>query len=300
MAKTYNSLIAPKGTSGSIATWTNYTLLDLPTVVDESQTLLWGEGRLRVREMQSEFVFTAQINCGYVALPGNFLDPIGDINTMSYNSRVKHRDPGYVKDNRTYNETTGTFLVDPFTTTTGSTTVAVVLAGHGFAQDSVINITGAAAFNGVTLNGTFPISAITDADDFTIDISNLGTTPNASGSGGGSAVAYICDSLVTGNPYWWGIWDERMHFDQAFSQTTVCRMNYFRSLPLLSPTNTTNFLTNRYPDLMRVACMASAADFMKDSEEYQKQFTHLQTKIEKIAMENDMQYRGLDLSPDIP
>src|SRR5580693_1835759 len=131
MAMTYTSLTAAKGTSGAIATWVNYTLLDVGTIVDEAQALLWGEGRLRTREMQSEYVFTAAINVGYVPLPPNFLDPIGDINTMSYNSRVKHRDPGYVKDNRTYNETNGTFLVNPFTTTAGSNTVSVFLESHG-------------------------------------------------------------------------------------------------------------------------------------------------------------------------
>jgi hypothetical protein len=36
----------------------------------------------------------------------------------------------------------------------------------------------------------------------------------------------------------------------------------------------TNFITNRYPQLLRVACMA-AADFMKDTEEYNKQFQRL-------------------------
>ena len=72
-----------------------------------------------------------------------------------------------------------------------------------------------------------------DANDFTIDISILGTTPNAAGAGGGAAVSYTCDLLVVGSPYWWGIWDENIHFDQAFSQQTLCRLNYYK-LPVRS------------------------------------------------------------------
>ncbi len=66
-----------------------------------------------------------------------------------------------------------------------------------------------------------------------------------------------------------------IHFDQAVFQTSLMQLQYYQSLPLLSASNQTNFLTNRYPNLMRVACLCAAADFMKDSEEYQKQFSRL-------------------------
>lgn len=301
MTMSYTSLVAAKGASGAIATWVNYTLLDIPVIVDEAQALLWGEGRLRCRELQTELVFTMPVNGGYQPLPARFLDPIGDIEVATYNSRIRHKDQAYVQNNRTYNETTGTLGTNPFTTTLGSNIVSVAVIAHGFAQDSEFYVTGATAFNGATINGTFPITGITDANNFTIDISILGTTPTASGSGGGSAATYICDALVVGNPYWWGIWDEKIHFDQGFSQISVCRLNYYQSPPLLSATtNPTNFLTVRYPNLMRVACMAAAADFMKDTEEYQKQFTRLSQMIEKIAMENDMQHRGMDLDTYTP
>jgi hypothetical protein len=55
MAMSYASPDAAKGTADAIATWVSYTLLDTPTIVDEAQTLLWGEGRLRCREMQPEY-----------------------------------------------------------------------------------------------------------------------------------------------------------------------------------------------------------------------------------------------------
>jgi len=300
MAMTYTSLTAAKGTSGAIATWVNYTKLDIPVIVDEAQSLLYGEGRLRCREMMTDTVFTMPVGTAYQPLPSGFLEAIGPIEVTSFNTRIRHKDSAYVERNRNYTETSGTLGTDPFTTSAGSNTVSVALPNHGFSQDSAFYVTGATAFNGVTLNGTFPINGITDANDFTIDISSLGTTPNTSGSGGGSAVNYICDSLTQGTPIFFGIWDEQIKFDQAFFQTSLCRLQYYHSLPLLSATNQSNFLTKRYPKLIRHACMAAAAEFMKDDTEYQKWLTRLQQAIEAVSMENDMQYRGLELDPEIP
>ena len=300
MAMTYTSLTAAKGTSGAIATWTNYTKLDIPVIVDEAQALLYGEGRLRCREMQTDMVFTMPVNAGYQPLPARFLDPIGRIKVASFNNYIAHKDENYVEARRTYNETTGTLLSNPFTTASGSNTVSVALANHGFAQDSIFYTTGATAFNGVTIAGTFPITGITDTNDFTIDISILGTTPTGTGAGGSASATYICDTLVVGTPKYFAIWNEQIKFDQAFFQTSLCRLQYYQSLPLLSATNLTNFLTNRYPGLMRVACMAAAADFMKDGTEYQKQFGRLQSMIENISNENDMQYRGMEHETDTP
>jgi hypothetical protein len=300
MAMSYTSLAAAKGVSGSIATWINYTLLDTPTVIDEAQALIYGEGRLRTREMMTSFMFTMPVNSGYTALPARFLDPIGKIRRTSFNDYIRHKDGNFVELARNYTETNGTLAANALTTTANSNSVNVNLPVHGFAQDSPFNLTGATAFNGITPNGTFPINAIVDANNFTIDISILGTTPSGSGTGGGAAMAYLCDSLTIGTPDYFGIWDERINFDQAFSQTSICRLQYYQSLPLLSSTNATNFLTNRYPNLMRIACMAAAADFMKDDTEYQKQFQRLAQMITSISAENDMQYRGLELDPAIP
>lgn len=300
MAMSYTSLTAAKGTSGAIATWVNYTKLDIPVIVDEAQTLLYGEGRMRFREMMTEVVFTMPVNSSYLALPARFLDPIGPIQTTSFNNRIRHKDSNFIQANSNYSEQTGLLTNNPFTTTNGSNTVNVFLANHGFTQNSIFNSTGATAFNGVTINGTFPINGIVDQNNFTIDISLLGTTPSGSGAGGGSNVNFYCDILTAGTPYFFGIWNENIYFEQAFFQTTLCRLQYYQSLPLLSNSNQTNFITNRYPKLMRHACMAAAAEFMKDDIEYQKWLARLQQAIEATAIENDMQYRGMELDPDIP
>ena len=51
MAITYNTLVAPKGTTGSLLNWIGYTKVDVATVLDESQILLYQ--MIRVREKQN-------------------------------------------------------------------------------------------------------------------------------------------------------------------------------------------------------------------------------------------------------
>lgn len=300
MSMTYSSLIASKGSAGAIATWVSYdaTKLDVVTIVDEAQPLIYS--LLRTREMRTSMQFSMDVNNSYVALPARFLDPIGRIYFSSFNTTARHKDSNYIEQARTYEETSGTLGTNPFTTTNGSNTVSVALTSHGFSQASVFNTSGATAFNGVTIAGTFPITGITDANDFTIDISSLGTTPSGSGAGGGTAVDYLCDNLNDGIPQYWGIWDERIQFEMAFYQQSLCKLQYYQSLPLLSSTNLSNFLCTRYPSLLRTACMAAAADFMQDTEEYNKLYQRLVALVERTAVDNDGEMRGMELETLTP
>jgi len=179
-----------------------------------------------------------------------------------------------------------------------STTATVALTAHGFSQGSKFYTTGATAVGGVTITGTFEITSVA-TNTFTIDISAVGT-PSSSATGGGSVVAYTCDNLQQGLPLRFSIWDERIYFDCAFAQQTLCQLNLYQSLPLLSASNTTNFLTNRYPHVLREACMASAADFIQDSSEYQKHITALGAKIARASVDNDGELRGIEVEAYTP
>ena len=53
MAMSYTTLIGAKGVSGSIMNWVSYTKLDVATVVDEAQSLLFQ--LLRVRESRASY-----------------------------------------------------------------------------------------------------------------------------------------------------------------------------------------------------------------------------------------------------
>lgn len=294
----YTTLIAAKGTAGSLANWVNYTKLDTATILDEAQALIYTQ--LRAREMRTQRIYDLASGAAHIALPSDFLDPIGDIRLATLNYSAKQKDPSFIRLARTYDTNSGSLGANPFTTTNASTTVTVALTGHGLVQDSIFTVAGAAAFNGVTINGAFPVTAIVDANDFTIDITSLGTVPNASSSGGGAAATYSADILVQGTPMWWGIWDEAISFDQAFYQETSAILHYYRSLPLLSASNATNFLTKRYPALLRTACQTAAADFMKDDTEYQKCGQRLAALFQSINAENDGANRGMEIYFDNP
>lgn len=297
MAMSWTSLTGAKTVAGSIAKWVNYTLLDAETTVDEAQALIYT--MLRCREQRTAYHFTMTQGMSYIALPARFLDPIGRIRQDSIASAVRHTDHGFLTANRFFTETSGTLGASPLTVTIGSTTATVALTAHGFSQGSKFYTTGASAVGGVTIVGTFEITGVA-TDTFTIDISSVGT-PTSSATDGGSAVVYTCNNLNQGSPQWFSIWDERIYFDCAFDQQTTCQLNLYQSLPLLSASNTTNFLTNRYPHVMREACMAAAADFQKDSTEYQKHMQALGAKIQRAQVENEMgDMRGIEVESDTP
>lgn len=297
MAMSWTSLTGAKTVAGSIAKWVNYTLLDAETTVDEAQALIYMA--MRCREMRTAYHFTMTQGMSYIALPARFLDPIGRIRQDSISSPIRHTDQGRITANRFFTETSGTLGTDPFSVTSGVTVITVTLTSHGFNQGSKFYTTGATAVAGVTITGTFEITSI-DTNTFTIDIASIGT-PNATTTGGGSVVSYTCNNLEQGSPQWFSIWDERIYFDCAFDQQTTCQLNLYQSLPLLSSTNTTNFLTSRYPHVMREACMAAAADFMKDSTEYQKHIQALGMKITRAQVENEMgDMRGIEVESDTP
>lgn len=296
MAMSYTSLTGNKGVSGSIMNWVSYSKLDIPVIVDEAQALIWTY--LRAREMTSKMSFQVPQFGSSVALPTGFLDPIGRIMVPTVNVDLSHKDAGFVMRSRNFTETTGVLGANPFTTTLGSSKFSVNLPGHGFAQESTITFTGATFARGINFNGTFDITSITDTNDFVCD--TLTQVATSGGSDGGAVVNYVCDTLQGVFPRWFGIWDEAIHFDGSMPQPYTMHLLYYRSLPLLSSTNQTNFLTSRYPQLMRTACQGAAADFMKDGGEYQKCLTRLQAIIQDIRIDNDGQYRGMELDTETP
>jgi len=73
---------------------------------------------------------------------------------------------------------------NPLATTNASTTVTVTHTAHGRTTGDSVAFSGAAGFNNVTVTGAYAITVI-DANSYTIV---AGTTANATGAGGGSAV----------------------------------------------------------------------------------------------------------------
>lgn len=295
MSMTYNSLVAPKGTAGSIMGWVNYTKLDQVTVVDEAQSLIYS--MLRIREMRTEWTFGMAIGQANHALPSRFLDPIGRVYDLTNNTDYGHNIETDILKLRAYESVSGSFGIDPFTFTAGSSLVNVELDQGGINQDSTITIAASSSTDNLNLNDTFPVVAVVDANNFVID---AGTAADTTEGGGGPIATYTINNLIAGSPSRWALWDEQVKFDTAFADPAALKLLYFRAPILLSATNQSNWLTNRYPMLMRKACQAAAADFMKDDAEYQKQVTALTALIASTAVSDDLMYRGAEFGTDTP
>lgn len=295
MAMSWTILTGPKTTNGSLASWVNYTKLDAVTIVAEAESLLYS--MLRVREMRDEWIFGMAVGQSEIALPSRFLDPIGKLRDITNGISLGHKIETDISNVRAYDNQSGDFGADPFTTETGSDLVLVHQPSHGLTQGTIITIAGAAGVGGLTMNGTFPIVSVVDQDNFIVDVSNDAT---ASDIGGGAAASFTAERLIPSCPMAWSIWQESMKFDAAFDTATSFKLLYYRSPKPLSAANETNWLTNRYPMLMRKACVTAAADFMKDDAEYTKNLTALSALVQSTAAENDMIYRGSDLETETP
>jgi hypothetical protein len=95
-------------------------------------------------------------------------------------------------------------------------------------------------------------------------------------------------TLVAGTPAAFAVFDEMLQFDQKFSAATTLLLLCFKSPALLSAQNPANFLTSRFPHLVRTACLAQAADFMKDDSEYAKHMQRLYDQIDAGNAESDL------------
>jgi len=95
-------------------------------------------------------------------------------------------------------------------------------------------------------------------------------------------------TLIDGPPQYFAIFDEMLQFEARFTIPVTLHLLCFKSPALLSSGNPNNFLTDRLPHVLRVACLAQAADFMRNDTEYQKQITKLEALIEVTNGEADM------------
>lgn len=297
MPMNYTSLVAPKGTAGSIQNWVSYGNIDTVTILEEAQAVLFQS--LRTREMRTQYVFGVPVGICSVALPSRFLDPIGritDQNGMSY----RHLSESEVATRRAFQAVPGgTLGNNPFTTgAANSSVVTVNIPSHGLTQVSDISFANAPVLDGINLTGTFILDPV-DANNITITSTNdTATVGNV--TGGGAGVTWSANLLIQSSPSVWAIFNGAIQFDAAADTAFQGRLLYYRSPPLLSAANPTNFITSRYPTLIRAATMASAASYMKDDEEEQKWMQKLSALIDATNAESDLMYRGAEFGTDTP
>jgi hypothetical protein len=297
MAMTYTSLLADKGVAGSIKNWVGYSVIDTSTILDEAQSMIYSA--LRVREMKTVWVFGLLASNSKFALPARFLEPLGAIRDTTNNFPLEQKDQPVIESARSYNSgQTGSFGANAFSTLLGSNLVDVNLAAHPLTQGSTIVPAGVAPVGGLNLNTACEVVEVTSSNSFTMSTGDNVATSSA--TGGGSGGTYKADVLISGTVGRWAIFDEHINFDFAVDNDTNFRLPYIRSPQLLSASNPSNWLTNRYPKLLRVATTAAAAEQMKDDQEFQKQSSVLTALIQGINIENEMYLRGSVIETDTP
>lgn len=99
---------------------------------------------------------------------------------------------------------------------------------------------------------------------------------------------YTNDVLETGTPGRVAIFDELFQFECKAEAQHKYDLAYYKTPALLSATNVSNFLTARYPHIVRIACMAGAASYMKDDEEESKQLAKLTGLCDAANAESDL------------
>ena len=109
----------------------------------------------------------------------------------------------------------------------------------------------------------------------------------------GDKRAYENGVLAAGTPRNYAIFSEALQFDLACEAGATLRLLGFRAPALLSPANPTNFLTTRYPHILRAAALARAFSYRNSDERADKELQLLAAYIQKANAESDLTYRGL-------
>lgn len=100
---------------------------------------------------------------------------------------------------------------------------------------------------------------------------------------------YTNDVLDSGTPMEVAVFDEAFQFGCKADAQRKYDLVFFKTPDLLaSSSNETNFLTTRYPYLLRTGCLAGAALYMKDMEEYNARFSDLVKFIQAANAESDL------------
>lgn len=90
------------------------------------------------------------------------------------------------------------------------------------------------------------------------------------------------------------VFDEVFNFNSRSDLAYTAKCLYFKQPTVLSGGNPTNFLTNRYPTLLRRACLMFAAEERKDRQIWTESEDRALALIADAKAEADMQFRGME------
>lgn len=99
-------------------------------------------------------------------------------------------------------------------------------------------------------------------------------------------------TLDTGDPARWTIIGTTAYLNVLPTAAYSGILLYYGQPAALSGSNTTNFLTTRYPSLLRYACMAKAYEHMKQPDQAMGYTAQMAQAIQKAGSTNDMWRRN--------
>lgn len=94
--------------------------------------------------------------------------------------------------------------------------------------------------------------------------------------------------LDSGDPAFYSIFDEQYQFDCKTTTAWRLRVLFYQRPTPLSSSNKTNFLTIRYPHILRMACLATGARFAHDDEVFAREQRLLFASIDEANARDEM------------
>lgn len=98
--------------------------------------------------------------------------------------------------------------------------------------------------------------------------------------------------MTSGVPGRYAIFDEVFNFDVRADAARSLVLVYYKRPTALGASNATNWLTTRYPNLLRAAILAHAADFRQDDGNYKRWMERAAALITAANAESDLSRRG--------
>jgi hypothetical protein len=101
--------------------------------------------------------------------------------------------------------------------------------------------------------------------------------------------------LPEGQPSYWCKNDGLIQLNTLADQEYSARMVYYRTPTALSASNETNWLTDKYPTLLRRVCLMFAAEARKEYDTFDREEARALKQIDEIRIEADDENRGIEL-----
>lgn len=101
--------------------------------------------------------------------------------------------------------------------------------------------------------------------------------------------------MPEGAPTYWCDFGSAINLNTKADQDYTARLVFYRRPPALSPTNPTNFLTTKYPTLLRRTCLMLAAEVRKEYDLFDREEMRALQAVQQVMAEDDLAKRGMEL-----